>query len=235
MTTSVELLKDLQTIIDPPWENRLSRTIPETEEITAASSAIEVDATILCANLADSSKMARHFDRRVAAKIIKSFIQCSSKLIIARGGKVISVDSDSVVGAFWGDAKNSSAAKCALQIRWVVDQIREKSESGLENVRKASFKIRHGVGIDTGPVLVARGGVRAANDLIWVGRVPNLAVKLSALREHPYSTFISAAVFNSLNEESKYGSDRQPIWERRTWTFLEEPVHMFRSSWYWKP
>ena len=209
MALSDDLLNEVQTIISTPWDKRDGRKIPETEDVALAGGAVEIDATFLYADLADSSKMAKELDRRIAAKIIKSFLYCASKLIIARGGKVVSFDGDRVRGVFYGDSKNSSAAKCALQTKWAVDQIREKFEANYESVRNASFQIRHGVGVDTGTVLAVRGGVRGTNDLIWIGRAPNLAAKMSDVREHPYSSFITAAVFNMLNDETKYGGERR--------------------------
>jgi class 3 adenylate cyclase len=236
MALSDDLENAVQTIISTAWDKRDGRKVPETEEVALAGGAVEIDATFLYADLADSSKMAKELDQRIAAKIIKSFLHCASKLIIACGGKIVSFDGDRVMGVFYGGSKNSSAAKCALQIKWSVDKIRETFEARYDSVKNASFEIRHGVGVDTGKVLAVRGGVRGTNDLIWIGRAPNLAAKMSDLREHPYSSFITAAIFNTLNEESKYGgAEKQLMWERRTWTFLGDSLHVYCSSWHWKP
>ena len=231
-----ELSTAVQTTISTTWDKRDGRKVPETEEVALAGGAVEIDATFLYADLADSSKMARELDRRIAAKIIKSFLYCASKLIVARGGKIVSFDGDRVMGVFHGAERNVAAAKCALQIKWAVDKIREKFEANYESVRNASFKIRHGVGVDTGTVLAVRGGVRGSNDLIWIGRAPNLAAKMSDLREQPFSSFITASVFNMLNDETTYGgAERKPMWERRTWNFLGDNLYIYRSSWRWKP
>ena len=236
MALSDDLAREIQTIISTAWDKRDGRKIPETEEVALAGGAVEIDATFLYADLADSSKMAKELDRRIAAKIIKSFLYCASRLIIARGGKIVSFDGDRVMGVFYGDTRNSSAANCAIQINWAVDKIREKFEANYEAVRKASFKIRHGVGVDSGTVLAVRGGVRGTNDLIWIGRAPNLAAKMSDIREHPYTSFITAAVFNALNDHSKFGgAQKELMWERRTWNFLGDNLHIYRSSWWRRP
>lgn len=236
MALSSDLENEVRAIISTAWDRRDGRKIPQTEEVALAGGAVEIDATFLYADLADSSKMAKELDRRIAAKIIKSFLYCASKLIIACGGKIVSFDGDRVMGVFYGESKNTSAAKCALQIKWAVNNIRERFEQSYESVRNASFQIRHGVGVDTGTVLAVRGGVRGTNDLIWIGRAPNLAAKMSDLREHPYSSFITAAVFNVLNDEAKYGgTEKELMWERHTWDFLGERLHVYRSHWSWKP
>lgn len=236
MALSDDLANEVQKIISTTWDKRDGRKIPETEDFALAGGAVEIDATFLYADLADSSKMAKELDRRVTAKIIKSFLYCASKQIVSRGGKIVSFDGDRVMGVFYGESKNTSAAKCALHIKWAVDRIRENFEANYVSVKNASFKIRHGVGVDTGAVLAVRGGVRGTNDLIWIGRAPNLAAKMSDFREHPYSSFITAAVFNTLNDESKYSvTDKKLMWERCSRSFLGDNIHLYRSSWYWKP
>lgn len=231
-----DVLSDIQTIISTLWNKREGRQVPSTSEVALAGGAVEIEATFLYADLADSSKMAKELDRRIAAKIIKSFLATSARLLRAHGGEVRSFDGDRIMGVFIGSYRNTSAAKCALQIKWCVDQIRAKFEAKYESVRDATFRIRHGVGVDSGTILSVRGGARGSNDLIWIGRAPNLAAKLSDLREDPYRTFITAAVFNRLNDEAKYGgAENSLMWERRTWTFLGENLVVYRSSWHWRP
>lgn len=232
-----EISSDVQTIIGTPWNKRNSTDIPSTESVNLAGGAVELDATFLYADLAHSSKMVKELDRRVAAKILKSFLSAVSKLIIYRGGKVVSFDGDRVMGVFHGNSKNSSAARCALNIKYVVTKIiRPKFENNYDQVKNASFKIDHGVGVDTGTVLAVRGGVRGNNDLIWIGRAPNLAAKLSDIRETPHSSFITASVYNKLNDETKYsGSENKNMWESRNWKFLGDNINVYRSSWHWAP
>lgn len=231
-----DILSDTQTIISTLWNKRRGRQVPNTSDVALAGGAVEIEATFLYADLADSSKMAKQLDRRIAAKIFKSFLATSARLIRAHGGEVRSFDGDRIMGVFVGGYRNTSAVKCALQIKWCVGKIRAKFEAKYESVRDASFRIRHGVGVDSGTVLSVRGGARGSNDLIWIGRAPNLAAKLSDLRESPYSTFITAAVFNRLNDEGKYGdTEKSLMWERRTWNFLAENLVVYRSSWHWRP
>jgi len=236
MATSDEIKNDVQTIINTTWNKRNGQKIPSTDEVALAGGAVELEATFLYADLANSSKMVKELDRRVAAKIIKSFLASSSKLIKKNGGKIVSFDGDRVLGVFYGSSKNSDSAKCGLQIEWAVDHvIKPKFESSYDSVKNASFTISHGVGIDTGTVLAVRGGVRGDNDLIWIGRAPNLAAKLSDLRESPYHTFITASVYNKLNDGSKYGADNSNMWQSRSWKFLNESISVYRSSWWWRP
>ena len=237
MGKAEEIESDIQTTIDTTWNKRNGNKIPDTIDIALAGGAVEVDATFLYADLADSSKMVKELDRRIAAKIIKSFLASVSRLIKHNDGKIVSFDGDRVLGVFYGDSKNTAAAKCALQIKYVVKEIiKPKFESKYETVKNASFIINYGVGIDTGSVLAVRGGVRGSNDIIWIERAPNLAAKLSDLRESRYQTYITARVYNKLNDSSKFaGAEKKNMWESRSWDFLGESISLYRSSWHWKP
>jgi adenylate cyclase len=237
MSLSDDLKKDVQNTINQTWNVRKGQKVPSSTEVALSGGAVELDATFLYADLASSSKIAKELDRRIAAKILKSFLATAARLVRHNGGSIVSFDGDRILGVFIGDSKNSSAAKCALQIKYAVTEIiRPKFEAKYESVCDASFTISHGVGIDTGTVLTVRAGARGDNDLIWIGRSPNLAAKLSDLRESPYNSFITASVYNTLNDSTKYGgSEKKDMWERRNWEFLNQTIHIYRSSWQWEP
>lgn len=237
MSLADDLASDVQEVIDTRWKTRKGQKVPETTEIALAGGAVELDATFLYADLADSSKMAKELDRRVAAKIFKAFLATTSRLIRKHGGTIVSFDGDRILGVFVGTAMNSSAANVGLKINHTVSKIiRPKFEQKYESVRNASFTIRQGVGIDTGTVLAVRAGARGDSDLVWVGRAPNLAAKLSDLRESPYHTFLTSTVYNRLNSTAKYGGqDAKNMWERRPWNFLGEQMTIYRSNWRRKP
>ena len=207
-----ELKGDVQGIIDKPWNLRTGRVVPSSEDVALAGGAVELAATMLYADLANSSKIAKTLDRRVAAKILKAFLATTARLVRSHGGSIVSFDGDRILGVFVGDMKNTNAAKCALQINYVVREIiRPKFETNYDSVKNASFSIEHGCGIDTGTVLAVRAGARGDNDLIWIGRAPNLAAKLSDIREKYYNTYITAAVYNKLSDSSKCGGSEVKI------------------------
>ena len=231
----MDLESDVQNIISTRWNKRTGTNVPSTEDVTLSGGAVELDATFLYADLAKSSQMAKELDQRITAKILKSFHQTTCKLIKSLGGVIQSFDGDRVMGVFIGSYKNSSAAKCALKINYAINEIiKPKFEDFYNSVNNASFDIGHGVGIDTGNVLTVRAGARGNNDLVWIGRAPNLAAKLSDLRESPHSTFITASVYNCLNDEVKFGGNpERNMWESRSWSFLGEKISVYRSEWHW--
>ena len=73
--------------------------------------------------------------------------------------------------------------------------------------------------------------------LVWIGRAPNIAAKLSGIREG-FATLITSSVFNMIADESKYGGNpRQLMWENLTWN-IGVPFgvsSVYCSNWHWEP
>jgi class 3 adenylate cyclase len=98
--------------------------------------------------------------------------------------------------------------------------------------RKKTFKLAHAVGVDTSEALIVRAGVRGSNDLEWVGKSPNIAAKLSSIRESPYHSFVTAAVFGAMMASTKIGGDPPAeMWEQRQ---LPDLGILYRSNWWWR-
>ena len=238
MTTTAE---DLESIVNDvlyaPWDLRTGNTVPTVESVALRGGGVELQATVLYADLAQSSKLATEFDRRVAAKVVKVFLACSTRLIREQDGEITSFDGDRVMGIFVGKTKNTDAAICALKINYAVTKIIKPKLSGyFQSVSNSGFTISHATGVDTGTILAVRAGIRGANDLIWIGRAPNLAARLSDLREDSFGSYIAEDVFKVMNDDAKYGGNpKQLMWEQRSLQWLGEGIPIYRSSWIWRP
>ena len=237
MALSDQIKNDVSKIISTTWSIRKGQVVPGSETVSLTGGSVELDATFLYADLANSSKIAKKLDRRIAAKILKSFLATSTKLIKARNGTVLSFDGDRVLGVFVSNRKNTEAAKCALNINWTMNEaIRPKFKAKYQSVKDLDFSLGHCVGVDTGTVLIVRAGARGDNDLISIGRAPGLAAKLSDIRESPYRSYITASVYNRLLDSSKFGgTPRRNMWESRLFTFAEKTYSVYRSSWQSRP
>jgi adenylate cyclase len=232
------LKEDIETLVGDAlttnWDLRDGRVVPTTDNVALSGGGVELAATMLYADLADSTELAM-WNRKATARICKAFLAASSHLVRANSGEVRSFDGDRVMGVFLGGSKNSSAAKCALQINWMfLNVLKPKFEQAYQSLRDGTFKLAHCTGVDTSDVLVARSGVRNANDLIWVGRAPNVAAKLSTIRNSPYFSYISGDVYDVMADSSKLSNNGQAMWqERPNW---DGPIkRIFRSSWTWSP
>lgn len=235
MSLKQDLEKRTSTALSQAWDLRDGTTVPDTKSVVLAGGGVRLDCTVLYADLAQSSELATGFQQRTAAKVVKAFLSCMSRLILAHGGKVTSFDGDRAMGVFLGGSKNTNAATCALKMKWTMQYIIEpKLTAYFTSLKQSGFGISHCVGIDTSSVLVVRAGVRGSNDLVWVGRAPNLAAKLSDLREGSYRSYIGGDVFPKLHDSAKYGGkDKRMMWEKRTYKFAGESVPVYRSGWRW--
>jgi adenylate cyclase len=228
-----DLERDISDVLSASWDVRDGEVVPSTENVALSGGGVKITATMLYADLADSTTLAM-WDRRVAARVCKAFLAFASRLIRASDGEVRSFDGDRVMGVFIGKTKNTSAVKCALKINHVFENLfKPRFAAKYEKLRDGTYKLGQCTGIDTSEVLVVRGGIRNNNDLIWVGRAPNVAAKLSGLRDSPFNTFISGEVFDAASDEAKTHNGKA-MWEERLWN--SGPVQrVFRSSWTWKP
>jgi adenylate cyclase len=139
------------------------------------------------------------------------------------------------MGVFVGGSKNSFATRCALRMNYVVDEIlRPKAEAKFPSLKAKGFVIDHCVGVARSEVFIVRGGVRGDNDLVFVGQAPNIAAKLSELRESPYSTWITWSVYQYLHDYAKLGQG-QNMWTKAKRKLGEEEWEVYKSSWHWKP
>ncbi len=227
MGISDDLKSEVQNIFKSTWTIREGRTVPAPEDLKLANDGVRLDATVLYADIDGSTDMVDKLKPEVAAELYKTYLLCAARIIRSEGGEITAYDGDRVMAVFIGDSKNSSAAKCALKINYAVTQIINPSFKVA--YPSSTFALRQVVGIDTGSLLVARTGIRGANDLVWVGPAANYSAKLTSNSEHPFATFITKAVYDALNPETKTAKGGLNMWEARVW----KSKTIYRSSYWW--
>lgn len=233
-----EVTQAVTDVVCSDWDVRKGTVVPSTADVKLKNGAVEVDAVYLYADLADSTGLARDFTKKTAAKVIRSYLDATCRVIKARGGEIRSFDGDRVMAIFMGSSKNTDAAKCALQINHAVTKIvKPKVEANLPSIKTLGFEVKHCVGIDAGTALIVRGGVRGSNDLVSIGRAPNVAAKLSDIRNGKYRTYITEAVFKNMLDSSKYsgtGGEKKLMWEGPyTREVGGESLTVYKSGWTW--
>jgi class 3 adenylate cyclase len=226
MGLSDDLKRGVATVFRGVWSVRDGRGVPDTPDLNLTNDGMKLDATVLYADIDGSTNMVDSQKAEFAAEVYKTFPTCAARLIRSEGGTITAYDGDGVMAIFIGDYKNTSAARCGMKIHAAV---REIINPAIQAQYSCGFELKQVVGIDTSKLLVARTGIRGANDLVWVGPAANHAAKLSGLSEHPHCTFISAAVYDMLNDAAKISFGGQNMWEQRSW----KGETVYRSSWYW--
>jgi class 3 adenylate cyclase len=227
--TSKEILDEIKEIFEEKWETRDGRKVPDTDDLKLGNDAIILSGTVLYADMAESTNLVNNFKSSFAAEVYKAYLLGACRVIRSNAGEITAFDGDRVMAVFIGDYKNTSAAKTALQINYLVRQINEAIK---EAYPTTAYSLRQAVGIDTSDLFVARTGIRNSNDLVWVGRSANYAAKLCALGTADFPSYITEGVFTKLNEKGKYGGTPPKLmWEKRTWTATGAVV--YRSNWWW--
>ena len=234
MSVREEISREIDSTLAQTWSIRDGTVVPESEDVALAGGGVRLDSTVLYADLADSTELVMDYDARVAAKVFKCFLGMCTRVILSEGGAIRSFDGDRVMGIFLGKYKNTTAARCGLKINWgFLNLLKPKLLAKYETLAKGSYKPLHCTGIDSSSVLAVRGGIRRNNDLVWVGRAPNVAAKLSGLRETPFHTFITGTVYDAMADLTKISGDKN-MWESRTWPSFPRVSKVFRSSWTWR-
>lgn len=233
-----DLKSETDKIVRSAWQRRDGEVLPENDDVGLGNEGVDLEATFLYADLADSTELAI-MDNQIAAEVVKAYLMGTTRIIRALGGEIRSFDGDRVMGVFFEGANNTAAAEAALKINYFFTQILVPAFTSFYTSR--TFSLSQAVGVDTSKVMVVRSGIRNNNDLVWVGRAPNIAAKLSAIREPGYTSYLSDTVFNSMLDNSKYSTlpltPGLMMWEAKTWE-KGKPYGVgtvYVSNWWWKP
>ena len=229
MALADDLKADVKNIFATDWATRKGQVVPDSDSVKLGNDAVELDATVLYADLAESTDLVDKFKWGFAAEVYKSYLICAAKIIRSHGGVITAFDGDRIMAVYIGDGKNTSAARTALKINKAVqDIINPEIKSQYPTI---DYVVKQSVGVDTGTLHVAKTGIRGSNDLVWVGRPANYAAKLCALRNGNYASWITAEVYKNLSSDMKT-YDGKDMWEERSWT-AKGGISIYRSSWTW--
>lgn len=237
MTVNEAFLKGrVDSLFDTTFNVRDGRAVPSTSDVVLKDGAVKIDAAFLYADLAGSALLSKACPWSTTAKIIRAFLDCSTRLIIKHGGVVRSFDGDRVMGIFMGGSKNSNASICGREIHWAVRKIiHPAAHKQFASIRNNDIEVRHCVGIDVGEVRAVRSGIRDNNDLIWIGKAASFSAKLSDVRDTGYHTYISSRTFNQLSDIAKLDSDGANLWTKSTFSFADEDETVYKSNHWKKP
>jgi class 3 adenylate cyclase len=225
-----DLQADVAEIFRERWNERNGRGVPDPEDLALSNDAVNLEATVLYADMADSTDLVDNKKPFFAAEIYKTYLICAARIIKAEGGAISAYDGDRIMAVFVGDYKNSIAARTALKLNSAVHDIINPALA--KQYPQETYRVRHHVGVDTSSLFVCRVGVRNDNDLVWVGRAANYAAKLCAIKEYN-TVFITDTVFKSMNDTSKYSSGQgTQMWTERKWSQMNDK-RVYSSTWKW--
>lgn len=229
MGTKDDIEAAVAKIFKSTWTTRNGTKVPEQSDIGLGNDGVLIEGTILYADLDGSTAMVDKYTKEFSAEIYKAYLDSTARIIRSENGEIVSFDGDRIMAVFIGDSKNTRAVRCGLKINYSVKHL--VMPALITQYPKVDFKIKHVVGIDTSPLLVARTGIRGSNDLVWVGPAANYAAKLTELSSD-YPTWITHRVFDKMSDDVKSSSGTS-MWEPRTWTPMNN-LSIYRSTWWWR-
>lgn len=230
MSLGEDLAKTVEEILTQKWDTRQQKKVPEPGDLRLSNGAIQLNGTVLYADLDASTNLVDSCRPGFAAKIYKAYLSCAARIIRDEEGDITAYDGDRIMAVYTEDEKDTRAVRSALKINYAVTEIINPI---LKNrYPDTNYRIRQVVGIDTSDLFVASIGIRGANDLVWVGRAANYAAKLCALSPE-YPSQITEAVYNQLPESIKYTSDRNTVWQPVPWNDMNG-MTIYRSTWRWE-
>src|SRR6266566_3533733 len=228
MTLKTDLESEVKEIFESKWTERDGQVVPEPEDLKLGNDAVNLNATVLYADIADSTNLVDQNKSFFAAEIYKVYLLCAVRIIKDKQGTITAYDGDRVMAVYLGDSKNTSAVRSALMINYAVREIINPLLK--KQYPKQTYQLKQVIGVDTSNLFVARIGVRVDNDLVWVGRAANYAAKLCS-RNGDYSIYITDDVHNHMQDSVKYDDKKKTIWQKEVWEERNNKTIYGTSGW----
>ena len=230
MSLKDDLTSEVKATFAGVWDVQVTSNVPAPEDLQLNSNhAKDLEAaTVLYADLDGSTNMVDQYTWQLSAEVYKTYLRCAGQVIRSEGGIITAYDGDRVMAVFTGDSKNTAAVRAAMKINYaVLGIIRPALKAQYPHT---NFTLNHIVGIDTSQMRAARIGVRADNDLVWIGRAANHAAKLTNISEKPI--WITKAVHDVMHADVKLLNGAS-MWEKRFWTSMNN-AEIYCTSHFWQ-
>jgi class 3 adenylate cyclase len=228
-----DLDKAVAAITGTAFTERDGRIVPETGKV-GYDEAVKLDGTWLYCDLLDSSGLVAASGKPTVGKVIRLFLDSTVRIMRQNGGEIRSFDGDRVMAIFVGDGRFDTAVKTAMQVKWACNTLLQPAiEKKYPSLVKADWKVRPASGIASGETLIVRGGVRKLdNDLVSIGVAPNLAAKLSDVRNETNVRHvrIDAATYKGLTDKGRLSDKKTDMWSTEYSLEMGGKKHAYRRS-----
>ena len=113
-----DLKSEIYTIFKDSWNSRNGQKVPKPEEIAlTGNDGVQLEATVLYADMVESTSLVESEKSHFAAEIYKAFLVGACRIIREHDGYITAFDGDRVMAVYIGQYKNTNAAKSALKIK----------------------------------------------------------------------------------------------------------------------
>lgn len=134
--------------------------------------------TAIFADLKESTALNADNSPRDAAFAYTYFIRAMAVILERFGADYVDIQGDGIFGLFGGEGSSYYAAACAITMK---TEVARTVSVQFEKDTNVDWKLRAGIGVDVGTLLVRRLGLRGTKqNEVWAGKPVNMASKLSS-------------------------------------------------------
>jgi len=242
------LKEDIKSKVKAILDERLVVTdvtyVPKLDDpkLTFGNTGLKFTGSSLFIDIRGSTEILNTHNKPVVAKLHMAFFHTIVKIANNLDGNVRSFNGDSSLIFFQGNLKAtlSTAVKCAMQIKYMIDD----SDEGINEQLKKYSKLNFGIGIDHGNILCTKVGVGGEHnrDIFWIGNPVNKSTVLGDNSKSPYHIAISKYVYDNLLDWAKYVKKKNiygqeedvDMWTRGIFTYNGASEYYYYTSWHWK-
>src|SRR5437762_1775811 len=102
MALAQDLVAAVAEIFRTRWSTRRGNVVPESEHLRLTNDAVILDATVLYADLADSTGLVGAYTAEFAAEVYKCYLHCAAKVVTSEGGVITAYDGDRLMAVYLG-------------------------------------------------------------------------------------------------------------------------------------
>lgn len=178
-----EVLADLTSQLDDQarWGVKIKqqKEVPEEGPVDKGLWFYMQNVTAVFVDLKRSTELSAYRSPKPSAFAYTYFVRAMVVIFERFGSKYVDIHGDGVFGLFSGPQSEFYAVASAITAR---TQIERDIDARFEKDTSSEWEMTAGIGIDRGPLLVRRLGLRGAKqNEVWAGKPVNMAAKLSSV------------------------------------------------------
>jgi len=210
-------------------------------KLTFGNTGLKFTGSSLFIDIRGSTSVLNTHNKPTVAKLHMAFFHTIVKIANSLNGNVRSFNGDSSLIFFQGNYKEtlSTAVKCAMQIKYMIDN----SEDGINELLKKYSKLNFGIGIDHGNIICTKVGVGGEHnrDIFWIGNPVNKSTVIGDNSRFPNHIAISNHVYNNLLDWAKYHTgintwgqeEKVDMWTRGIFTYNGQNEYYYYTNYHW--
>lgn len=243
MALKDDIKSKVKAILDEKFTVTEVSYVPKIDDskLTFGNTGLKFTGSVLFIDLRGSTKVLNEHNKTTVAKLHMAFFHTIVKIANSLSGNVRSFNGDSALIFFHGDYKAtiSTAVKCAMQIKYMIDN----SEGGINEMLKKYTTLDFGIGVDHGDILCTKVGIGGEHnrDIFWIGNSVNKSTVLGDNCKSPNHISISKFVYDNLLDWAKYttrknflGQDEKvDMWRSGFFTYNNSAEYYYYTSYHW--